>query len=493
MFETLVSAPTSQSTTDSPRAGVERRARDRHPIRVRRNLRGHLFKSLVRLVVLLTVDVVAILLGRALLRAVWMGTFGSGMARFVSTLLPNTAISGPQLATAVVAALFFFGCYRAGDRWRDPVLILAAAGTGVLMALYGDLWHGATAVVLGRGLLIWTSLGLTLVAYRNGAHMLTKRLPRPGLGQRVLEVHAGARPHQLELGPRYQILATLDVQDLPDDIEEMEDWLEGGIDTILVSGEVPSERFAQITDFALSHGCQLLTVPRSRELIGVDPNRIWIKGTPLFQLTTPSLRASHLVLKRCIDIFGSLLLLVLFSPLMLLIGLAVKLDSPGAVFFRHRRAGMGGRYFGLLKFRSMKAEAEQLLMADPDLYRRYAENSFKLPENEDPRITRVGRILRKTSLDELPQLLNVLMGDMSLVGPRPVVEAELEMYRGRIPTFLSVRPGVTGLWQISGRSTVGFPERAEMDLAYVRRWSLLEDLWILLMTVPVVLFRRGAH
>jgi lipopolysaccharide/colanic/teichoic acid biosynthesis glycosyltransferase len=141
----------------------------------------------------------------------------------------------------------------------------------------------------------------------------------------------------------------------------------------------------------------------------------------------------------------------------------------------------------------MRPDAELVLRRDLNLYRRYVENDFKLPEDEDPRLTRVGRFLRKTSLDELPQFFNVLKGDMSLVGPRPVVEPELKMYKGRIPTFLSVKPGMTGLWQISGRSHVGFPERAAIDLEYIRHWSLLKDLWLLFMTLPAVLLGRGAH
>ena len=141
----------------------------------------------------------------------------------------------------------------------------------------------------------------------------------------------------------------------------------------------------------------------------------------------------------------------------------------------------------------MRADAEKVLRSDETLYRKYLANDFKLPEDEDPRITRLGRFLRRTSLDELPQLLNVLKGTMSLVGPRPVVAPELEMYRGRIPILLSVKPGVTGPWQIAGRSKIAFPYRAELDLDYVRNWSLLRDFWILLLTVPAVLLQRGAH
>jgi lipopolysaccharide/colanic/teichoic acid biosynthesis glycosyltransferase len=147
----------------------------------------------------------------------------------------------------------------------------------------------------------------------------------------------------------------------------------------------------------------------------------------------------------------------------------------------------------MFKFRSMRVDAEDVLTADTELYERFLRNGCKLPEGEDPRITRVGRFMRRTSLDELPQLLNVVLGDMSLVGPRPLVGPELANYGEGVPTLLSVRPGMTGRWQVSGRSAIAFPERAEMDLEYVRNWSFLGDLWILVLTPAAVLLRTGAH
>ncbi len=462
--------------------------------RMRRNLRAHLFKSLVRLAVLLAVDGTALAGGRELIRFARGGWFGPVIREFALSFLPRSAVSGAQLLFALVLAMVLTGGYRAGDLWREPVRILAAAALAVTMALYSDLWHGQAVLVVVRGVVVWFTLGMSLVALRTAASWLARRLPRQRMAQQVLEIRGGwGAPSLPDLGPRYRVMASLKAGDLPSDLEALEDWLEGGVDTLLISGDLPPTQFGQITDFALTHGCHLLTVPRTGQLVGVDPTRIWVRGVPLFMMTAPSLRASQFVLKRALDIVGSLALLVFFAPLMLGIGLAVKLTSPGPVFFRHRRAGLGGEFFELLKFRSMWADAEAFLQEDHELYHRYAENDYKLPEDEDPRVTRVGRFLRKTSLDELPQLLNVLKGDLSLVGPRPVVEPELEMYSGFIPTLLSVKPGMTGAWQVSGRSDVGFPARAEMDLEYVRNWSIIQDLWILFMTVPTVLARRGAH
>ncbi|HEX6617639.1 MAG TPA: sugar transferase, partial [Gemmatimonadales bacterium] len=158
-----------------------------------------------------------------------------------------------------------------------------------------------------------------------------------------------------------------------------------------------------------------------------------------------------------------------------------------------RRVGAWGRPFRCLKFRTMRVDAEQLLRSDPAMYSEYVRNNYKLPEGRDPRITRVGLLLRKTSLDELPQLWNVLRGDMSLIGPRPVVPDELTEYGGQRRMLLSVKPGITGEWAITGRSSVGYPQRAAIEIGYVRRWRLIADLAILWRTVPSVLTRRGAH
>jgi len=155
--------------------------------------------------------------------------------------------------------------------------------------------------------------------------------------------------------------------------------------------------------------------------------------------------------------------------------------------------GARGRLFRCYKFRSMRADAEQVLRADPNLYAAYVSNHFKLPADQDPRLTRVGRWLRRTSLDELPQLFNVLEGQMSLVGPRPVVPEELDHYGGRAPLLLSLKPGITGTWAVNGRSEVGYPVRADMELEYVRSWSLWLDIGIMLWTVPAVMRTRGAH
>ena len=177
-----------------------------------------------------------------------------------------------------------------------------------------------------------------------------------------------------------------------------------------------------------------------------------------------------------------------------IVALAVKLSSPGPVLFRQERLGKGGQRFRIYKFRTMYQDAEKILRSDLAVYQKYIENNYKLPPGQDCRITPIGRFLRTTSLDELPQLFNVLKGEMSLVGPRPIVPPEIEKYGDYGALFMSVRPGLTGNWQVSGRSEVSdYARRTALDIEYIRDQSLRTDIDILLKTIPAVLSRKGAH
>lgn len=199
--------------------------------------------------------------------------------------------------------------------------------------------------------------------------------------------------------------------------------------------------------------------------------------------------------KRLLDIIVSLLALVVFSPLFLIIGLWIKFSAGTShVFYSQDRVGKGGKHFKIYKFQSMVDNADEILKSDKDLYQRFVENGYKLPTKEDPRITKIGSILRRTSLDELPQFWNTLIGNMSIIGPRPVVEKELAEYgsQERIDKFLSVKPGVFGLWQASGRSNIGYPERAHIELEYVDEANLALDFKIMFLTVIAIFKGDGA-
>lgn len=197
----------------------------------------------------------------------------------------------------------------------------------------------------------------------------------------------------------------------------------------------------------------------------------------------------YAVAKRCLDVFVAGFLLVLLFPLLIPISIAIVLDSPGSVFYRRRVVGKGGRPFYALKLRSMVENGGLQAVGDCRLTEEY-NNNHKL--RRDPRVTRVGGVLRKTSLDELPQLVNVLRGEMSLVGPRMISFPELEKFGEWQEKILQVKPGITGLWQVSGRSDLDYDDRVRLNVYYVDHRSLLFDLKILARTIPAVLTGRGA-
>ena len=200
------------------------------------------------------------------------------------------------------------------------------------------------------------------------------------------------------------------------------------------------------------------------------------------------------VLWRAVDIIAALAFLIFFTPLLLAAAAAIKLQDGGPVLFGHTRIGLGGHRFKCLKLRSMVVDADArlaaLLECDP-VARREWERERKL--RNDPRITWLGAFLRKSSIDELPQLLNVLRGEMSLIGPRPIVDAEVPRYGRWFRAYCSVRPGISGLWQVSGRNDVSYRRRVALDVMYVRQRSFMLNVWIALRTVPAVLLREGSY
>lgn len=203
-------------------------------------------------------------------------------------------------------------------------------------------------------------------------------------------------------------------------------------------------------------------------------------------------------LKRLVDILGSFIGIIILSPLLLIVAIAIKLDSSGPVLAdTPMRAGKEGKLFRIYKFRSMVQNAHEILENNPQLLEEYKKNSYKI--FNDPRVTRVGKIIRRFSVDEFPQFFNILKGEMSLVGPRAYYPYELEEQQKKYPTsrkfvkiILSGKPGVTGLWQVSGRSEINFDKRVKMDAQYVKKRSLFYDFWIMLKTVPAVLSGKGA-
>ncbi|MDQ0689822.1 exopolysaccharide biosynthesis polyprenyl glycosylphosphotransferase [Arthrobacter sp. W4I7] len=234
----------------------------------------------------------------------------------------------------------------------------------------------------------------------------------------------------------------------------------------------------------------LIMAPALTDIAGPRIHTQQVAGLPLIHVTTPTLEAGQRVAKRLFDLLAAGLLLLLASPAMILIAALLRLDSAGPVFFRQERVGMEGNHFYMLKFRSMTVDAEARLA---ELAQRNEGSGPLFKMKNDPRVTRIGGFLRRFSLDELPQLLNVLSGTMSLVGPRPPLPREVEAYESDVRRRLLVKPGLTGLWQVSGRSNLSWQDSVRLDLYYVENWSLAGDLVILFRTVRAVFGSTGAY
>jgi exopolysaccharide biosynthesis polyprenyl glycosylphosphotransferase len=262
------------------------------------------------------------------------------------------------------------------------------------------------------------------------------------------------------------------------------------IDRVIVSAEgMEDERVLDLICTCREHAIKISTLPSLSAVMGPGAMIDHLEGITLIGLNTPTLARSSRMLKRAMDILGAGFLLLITAPVWVVAAIAIKLDSPGPVLFRQNRIGRGGKPFRLTKFRSMVIDAEAQRAA---LLAQSRQQKW-LDLERDPRITRVGRFLRLSSLDELPQLWNVLRGDMSLVGPRPLIEEEDRNVSGWARGRLGLTPGITGVWQVFGRAAIPFEQMIMLDYLYVANWSLWTDVKLMLRTVPVVLTRRGAN
>jgi exopolysaccharide biosynthesis polyprenyl glycosylphosphotransferase len=261
-------------------------------------------------------------------------------------------------------------------------------------------------------------------------------------------------------------------------------------EVIIADPDFPQDDAVELVDQCHRRGVRVRLAPSTMEILIHRAEFVPGQSVPLFELAPPVFEGIDFALKRTFDIIGATILLVVLSPLLVAITLAVKLSSRGPTLFRSMRRGIGQRPFACLKFRTMHTDAEER-QADLEDLNEASGALFKI--REDPRLTPVGRLLRRFSLDELPQLVNVLRGEMSLVGPRPLPERDYAMLEEWHRKRYLVLPGITGLWQVSGRSELDFDDLVHLDFIYLERWSLALDLTILLKTVPAVLLRRGAY
>jgi exopolysaccharide biosynthesis polyprenyl glycosylphosphotransferase len=261
-------------------------------------------------------------------------------------------------------------------------------------------------------------------------------------------------------------------------------------EVIFASAKFAPEKVLDIITECERFGVEFKLIPGILELIATRLDTDQLAGIPLLTVSEIKLQGFNALIKRIVDIVGSIIGLIILTPFFLLIALLIKLTSPGPIFFNQERIGLDGKTFKMFKFRSMIKEAEERFEEIKSLSE-VAGHLFKI--KNDPRITPLGRFMRHWSIDELPQLFNVLIGDMSLVGPRPPLPREVKNYSSWHAKRLRVRPGITGPWQVAGRSLLPFDDMVRLDIYYIENWSLWLDLKILLQTIPVVLFGFGAY
>jgi exopolysaccharide biosynthesis polyprenyl glycosylphosphotransferase len=263
-------------------------------------------------------------------------------------------------------------------------------------------------------------------------------------------------------------------------------------DTIAVTGsaELTARRLRRLGWQMEGTGIDLVLAPALTDVAGPRIHTRPIAGLPLIHVESPEFRGGRKAVKGLVDRMAAFFALLVLFPIFLVLATAIRVDSRGPVFFRQRRVGLGGKEFDVFKFRSMVVDADAMLAT---LVEKNETDGLLFKMRRDPRVTRVGGLLRKWSLDELPQLINVLKGDMSLVGPRPPLPSEVAWYDQDVARRLLVKPGMTGLWQVSGRSDLSWEDGLRLDLYYVENWSLAADVAILWKTVGAVVFRKGAY
>jgi exopolysaccharide biosynthesis polyprenyl glycosylphosphotransferase len=290
--------------------------------------------------------------------------------------------------------------------------------------------------------------------------------------------------------PEFEVVQPLPVLGCIDDMDLSDLERRHRVERLVVAhDEFEADWLFDLLCQARELGMKLSVLPQLFDALGTSVELDEVEGVTVLGVNPPVLSRSSRFLKRTMDLGGAAVMLLISLPALVVIAIAIKLDSKGPVFFRQMRIGRGGRCFRLIKFRTMAEDAEErrsALLAE-------SKDPGWLLLDHDPRITRVGAFLRLSSLDELPQLWNVLRGEMSLVGPRPIIEDEDRQLEGWRRTRIDLTPGVTGLWQVLGRTSIPFEEMIKLDYLYVTNWSLWTDIRLMLRTLPAVLLKRGAN
>ena len=466
--------------------------RQRRPVAVRR----HAVRLIKRLLVLGIADVSAVLLIQAL---VWALARSASFPYMDGIPTPF----GPAPALVLLASLLVTGNYFRGVHLYQAARLAAASAVAAAVFLWPLVGIHGPAVVLQLFVVVAGTLWFILAAERRLTQWFLRVVwPGPsGSTPAIVVEHADAEHWNFDqmttdFGGDYRPVGTLTLAREGKQREALTRLAHAitavGAEAVIVGSHLEEEQVREVLDISLSAGCEFLYPARSVQIAGRRPLLVWHQDEPFFELGAPLLKAQALVLKRAVDVVGAVLAMILVAPVMAVVALLIRLDSPGPIFFLQDRAGLGGKRFRMLKFRTMRVGADDEKEDLAYLNHTGDPRLFKIPD--DPRVTRFGAWLRRWSIDELPQCWNVLIGDMSLVGPRPFFESDLESYEDHHFRRLDGKPGITGLWQVNGRSdVVDFEEVGRDDREYIEHWSLPLDFQIMLKTIPVLFSRSGAY
>jgi len=460
---------------------------------------GRRIVSVVSLVALDLAGLTLWLYTALVLRDPW---YRSGAPPLWGVLWRAETDSLPFLALITVLVFAQAGLYRHREKRERMGRVFASLVLVAVLALAFGVGVGNEFKTFGLAPTAVIATTVYVALLRGSYEIVSgELLRRAGVHRRAVLVGSAAEVESLReklgserSGIEYEFLGVVsedvDVAGRLGGYADMATVVAGEVDEVIVGGDVRDARLLEIVEVAHRAGVQVRVAPSITELLIQRAEYVPGQGTPLFEFRPPVLAGGDWVVKRAFDYVVSVAVLVLGLPIWLVIALLVKFTSRGPIFYRDRRIGVNERPFEMLKFRTMYADAGARAVELE------AENEadgalFKI--RHDPRVTPVGRFLRRYSLDELPQLLNVVHGDMSLVGPRPLPVRDYKLLDAWHRKRYLVLPGITGLWQISGRSNLGFDDLVRLDFYYLENWSVWMDISILLKTIPAVIAGRGAY
>jgi len=474
----------------STKATPVRDVRATTPTFVRRVLRTSTLRASLRIITLLACDY----LGLAIALVGWLSAKAWLKGNFDEALVRSQVDSYLTFAFFVTVLLFArHDLYK--ERIHRPGLpgIATALFQATIIALVFALANGAKyhSYSVFIGTLVCAIV--TITALRSVHDRVTARLTAAaGIKRRALVVGTGDHAKSVAATVADTVRWPVEIVGGVTAPEDLSARLKaGGIDEVIIADpDFPQEQVVDLAERCHRRGIEVHVAPTTMEILLQRGEFRPGMAVPLFTLTPPVFEGIDFAIKRVFDILGAALFLILLSPVLLVSAIAIKLSSRGPLIYRSMRPGIGETTFACLKFRTMRVDADDR-MADLERFNEASGALFKM--RKDPRVTAVGNMLRRFSIDELPQLWNVLRGEMSLVGPRPLPQRDFSLLEDWHRQRYLVLPGITGLWQVSGRSDLDFDDLVRLDFVYLERWSVGLDLLILLKTFPAVLARRGAY